>query len=76
MERSNSSRIRNGNDGVDVVVWPRLEDALSQALALVETGLIHRNAVDDGIWTREIHVLEDARCEGFGLRAHLVEQMT
>ncbi len=35
LKGSNSPRIWNWNDGVDVMIWPRLKDSLGQPLALV-----------------------------------------
>ena len=75
MEGSNASGIRDRDDGVDVMVGPRLKDALGETLALVEAGLIDRNAVDDGVRPGELDVLENARREGLRLGTDFAEKM-
>ena len=61
LQSGNASRIGNWNHNIDVVVWPGFKQTLSEALALIETRLVNRHAVNDRIGPGEVDVFKDAR---------------
>jgi hypothetical protein len=60
--RSAARGIGDRDDDVDVVIRAQAPDFLRQALAHAQPGLVDRDVLDHRIRTRQIDVLEDARC--------------
>ena len=62
-QRSAAAGVRNRDDHIDIVIRALAQDLLGELLAHAQTGLVYRNAIDDRIGTRQVHVLEDARSQ-------------
>ncbi len=50
----------NGDNHINLTRWHGRDHPFGQGFAQVEPGLIHRDAVEDGIGTRQIDIFEDA----------------
>src|SRR5437868_6770696 len=57
---SRARGIRDRHNDVDVLDRDLLADLVGQVFAHAQAGRIHRGAVDDGVRTGEVHVLEGA----------------
>ena len=60
LKRRGAAGVRNRDDHIDVVFGALALDLLGELLAHAQARLVDRDAIDDGIRTRQVDVLEDA----------------